>query len=219
MGDVGCPPIATGASGLPSSNPTQSFWQASHPNAVKDHRSTPALPPKASIVVIGTGITGTFAAHELLTNSTSESIPHSPDEVEVLVLEARTLCSAATGRNGGHLQPLIHDQHAGIIDFELANFNHVESLVAQHGIPCDFRRLPGCLGFWNRTYFEEAKAALGSEAICKHREKVRVVEDSGELEKLRLRGAVGAFVQTTAASLSPYKLCVWIWEDLLKKFE
>lgn len=154
MGDAGTPTLlmtGLGPSGLPSSNPTKSFWQTSHPNPITHHRSTASLPSRASVVVIGTGISGTFATQDLLLNS------HVND---VLVLEARTTCSAATGRNGGHLQPLIHSERSGIIDFEMRNYRAIKALIQQYGVECDFRDVPGCLGFWNRTYFEEAKAAL-----------------------------------------------------------
>ncbi|KAK5191655.1 hypothetical protein LTR99_008619 [Exophiala xenobiotica] len=214
MGDASAPLPYTGQAGLPSANPTKSFWQTSYPNPITHHRSTGALPSKASVVVIGTGISGTFATHELLANAA--------DDLDVLVLEARTTCSAATGRNGGHLQPLIHSESTAIIDFELRNYHHIANMVKDNNIPCDFRQLPGCLGFWSKTYFDEAKAALHSKAEVagKHRSLVRIVEDPQELSKLRLTGGVvGAIVQDIAASLSPYKLMIWLWTEMLREHE
>jgi glycine/D-amino acid oxidase-like deaminating enzyme len=55
---------------------------------------SPTLPKTSDIVVIGSGITGTSVAKFLLDGS---------DVNHVTLLEARTLCSGATGRNGGHL--------------------------------------------------------------------------------------------------------------------
>lgn len=157
--------------------------------------------------------------------SNSAAAAAVPDDVvEVLVLEARTLCSAATGRNGGHLQPLIHAAPAEIIDFEMRNFRHVERVIKRGAVNCDFRRVEGCLGFWNEQFFEEAKKGLaemagksvdgGSDPL------VRVVQRPDELARLGLRGGVkGAIVQSLAASLSPYKLVVRMWERLLEDFE
>ncbi|KAK5044569.1 hypothetical protein LTR84_010693 [Exophiala bonariae] len=213
MGDASFQIGSSSPAGLPSLNPTESYWQTSHPVPVAEHRSTSSLPSNATVVIVGTGISGVFAAHEILSQST---------DIDVLVLEARTLCSSATGRNGGHLVPIIHEQRPGIIAWELRNFHHVAALIESAGIPCDFRKLNGCLGFWNKTYFEEAKAALKEAAALapeQTRDAVRVVEDAAELEELNLVGAVGAIVQTTAASLSPYKLVTWLWQDLLKKHE
>ncbi|KAK5037797.1 hypothetical protein LTS07_001264 [Exophiala sideris] len=217
MGDAGQPPIQTGPAGLPSLNPTKSFWQTSHPNPITHHRSTEYLPTKASIVVIGTGISGTFATHELLNH-------HKVNDI--LVLEARTTCSAATGRNGGHCRPLIHSQRAGIIDFEMRNYRAVKALA--QNAECDFREVPGggCLGFWNRVYFEEAKASLSIRrdedeiTASKQNASIRVVEDPKELKALGLTGGVvGALIQDDfAASLSPYKLIISMWKGMLDDF-
>jgi glycine/D-amino acid oxidase-like deaminating enzyme len=101
----------------------------------------------------------------------------------------------------------------------MKNFAHVSSMVRSNNIQCDFRRLSGCLGFWNETYFEEAKRDL-TLASVKHAELVRIVEDAQQLRELGLKGDVkGAIVQSVAASLSPYKLCVSIWETMLRRFE
>ncbi|KIW12107.1 hypothetical protein PV08_09381 [Exophiala spinifera] len=219
MGDAGpcSPTLLTGPAGLPSANPTKAFWQTSHPNPVAKHRSTPGLPATADIVVIGTGISGTFATHEILTTAAAAA----GQALNVVVLEARTTCSAATGRNGGHCQPLVHAERPAIIDFEMRNYAHIRDLVKLHDVPCDFRQIPGVLGFWNKTYFDEAKAALqGSLVTAEHRKLVEVVEAPEELQNLRLTGGVvGAIVQTVAASLSPYKLMIWLWGEMIKEYE
>ena len=212
MGDIG-PPCDFNASrraSLPSAKPTASFWQTSHPNELVNHRSTPELPEQAEVIVIGSGITSAFVVQELLESTTSAT---------VLVLEARTTCSGATGRNGGHLQPLVHEQLPHIIDFELSTFDLVESTIETNSIPCDFRRVPGCIGFWNRTYFEEAKEALAKarDIDPSHAQLVEIIEDPEELRRLRLIGAVGALRQCVAATLSPYKLVIGLFQKMLDK--
>jgi glycine/D-amino acid oxidase-like deaminating enzyme len=223
MGDASAPiQLATGSSPapatLPSEHPTPSFWQTSYPNKLSQHRSTEDLPAQTDIVIIGTGISGTFAADELV-NHLIDSAHSKPNKqsLRILVLEARTLCSGATGRNGGHLQPVVHGTPAGILEFEMANFHHVAGLIRARNISCDFRRLEGCLGFWNQTYFDEAKQALALMAT-EAKQLVHVVEDTEALQKLGLaEGVKGAIVQKVAGSLSPYKLCVSMWEDLLTR--
>ncbi|KIW79929.1 hypothetical protein Z517_06544 [Fonsecaea pedrosoi CBS 271.37] len=306
MGDAGGSPATSSTAppphhqqrpvraGLPSANPTPSFWQTSFPNPLVHHRSTPNLPASVDVAVVGTGISGTFAVDELLSHvqgvdvavtDLNDDNDDNSNSLTVLALEARTLCSAATGRNGGHLQPIVHGAPAHIIDFELRNFHHVEALALNtsrkagddgitvdeddqsecHGdyhdeietessIPpsapnwCDFRRLEGCLGFWNEEFFRDAKrdfalaaststdntgagTGIGSDKTTNTRSAseddkptrlARVVEDPAELETLGLKidsGAVGAIVQSVAASLSPYKLCVGLWSGLLERFE
>lgn len=83
---------------LPRENPTVSYWQ-DPPSYLADARTTADLPEKADIVIIGSGITGAAIAWNLLGSDAEakdgDSIPPS-----VVMLEARTACSGATGRNG-----------------------------------------------------------------------------------------------------------------------
>lgn len=73
---------------LPRDNPTLSYWQ-DPPDGIADLRSTPELPQRAEIVIIGSGITGAAVAWNLGQSSNS-----------IVMLEARETCSGATGRNG-----------------------------------------------------------------------------------------------------------------------
>lgn len=81
----------TGDPGLPCPTPTVAYWQCP-PHAIASHQSR-KLPSEASIVIIGSGITGTSVAYHLLQRSPN---------LRVVMLEARTVTSGATGRNGGH---------------------------------------------------------------------------------------------------------------------
>ena len=78
---------------LPVSSPTPSYWQIP-PHRLASYRSP--FPATADVVVIGSGITGTSVAKTLF--------EHAPS-IKLVMLEARTLCSGATGRNGGHIKP------------------------------------------------------------------------------------------------------------------
>ena len=72
--------------------PTKSFWLNHSP--YEDFQSTPELPRKSEVVVIGGGITGVSTAYWLRNNS-----------VEVTLLEQRGLSGGATGRNAGGIAP------------------------------------------------------------------------------------------------------------------
>lgn len=78
--------------GLPRSNPTKAYWQ-DVPHPLSEVQS-PMLPQSIDIAIIGSGITGASVTKKIL-----ESDPIK----KVTVFEARTLCSGATGRNGGQL--------------------------------------------------------------------------------------------------------------------
>lgn len=76
--------------GLPEPDPTISYWQ-DPPDPIADLRSTENLPHVSEYVVIGSGISGSCIANNILSRR--------PD-AEILLLEARRACSGATGRNG-----------------------------------------------------------------------------------------------------------------------
>ncbi|KAM5385718.1 hypothetical protein ACJZ2D_000917 [Fusarium nematophilum] len=82
----------------PPPNGVKSFWRTD-PGHLDNFRSTPELPEEADIVVIGAGYAGAAIVTHIFGGVESRSKP------SILVLEARELCSGATGRNGSHLKP------------------------------------------------------------------------------------------------------------------
>lgn len=75
--------------GLPTKNSTASWWHREPSKFLQGYRGTNALPDQVDIVVIGSGITGAFAAKQLLEDSQSQ---------RVVMLDAREACWGATGR-------------------------------------------------------------------------------------------------------------------------
>lgn len=85
---------------LPAAQGTPSYWLDNPP--FKDLTSIQSkLPDEADVVIIGSGITGAAAARTILQLSAKEK-----RRPRVVVLEARELCSGATGRNGGHIKSM-----------------------------------------------------------------------------------------------------------------
>ncbi|PVH70932.1 FAD dependent oxidoreductase-like protein [Cadophora sp. DSE1049] len=84
---------------LPHANPTSSFWQENplHPELVNIQSAK--LPQSADIVIIGSGISGASVAYTILNECLAIGKPR-----HVVILEGRTICSGATGRNGGHIK-------------------------------------------------------------------------------------------------------------------
>lgn len=78
---------------LPMPFPTQSYWQTP-PHRLATYRSP--FPDRADVVIIGSGITGSSVAKELFEQDPA---------LKLVIVEGRTLCSGATGRNGGHCNP------------------------------------------------------------------------------------------------------------------
>jgi len=89
---------------LPVPNPTTAYWQENPPFPdVVDIRSE-KLPENADVVIIGSGITGAAIARTILHEDRRAGKTR-----RVVVCEARTLCSGATGRNGGHIKASPHE--------------------------------------------------------------------------------------------------------------
>jgi hypothetical protein len=95
-GNVTLPPA-----GLPSRNPSRSYWLREPDAALVGYRGTAELPETADVVVVGSGITGGFAARFLLEGEGVGKGGKGEGEGEglrVVMLEAREVCSGATGR-------------------------------------------------------------------------------------------------------------------------
>lgn len=146
--------------GLPVPSPTVSSWQA-EPHRLANHQSS-NLPTKASIAIIGSGMTGISTAYHLLQDS--------PD-LSVTVLEARSLTSGATGRNGGHckevpyvdyaeLKTLFGKECAGkIARLRLAQLDALFDTAAKLGPEVTeesmLRRVEGVDLYFDRNVFQE----------------------------------------------------------------
>ncbi|CAJ0546453.1 Ff.00g010800.m01.CDS01 [Fusarium sp. VM40] len=128
-------------SGFPVNDPVESYWQLP-PHRIANHRTTPDLPPNVDYIIVGSGITGATIAYKLLERRASSSI---------LMIDARTAASGASGRNGGHcragwwhrLPRLVEkygeDEAIKIDNLEQANVRAMAEFVQLHNIDCDFR--------------------------------------------------------------------------------
>ncbi|KXJ87663.1 FAD dependent oxidoreductase [Microdochium bolleyi] len=208
---------------LPSENPSKSYWHTQPSEKLLGHRTTSDLPESTDVIIVGSGITGAFAAKTL-----REKRP----ELKVVMLEAREACWGATGRNGGHCQPLVYLQQPHIASFELRNYFHVKSLVEELSIPCDWRSTSGVHAFYAEDLWALAQSKVASlkdnypdlaanvSLVRKGRDgsPAWLLEDERReltLDALRIGSAEGAVIQWHAASLWPYKLVAFILEKLL----
>ncbi|KAK4131155.1 DAO-domain-containing protein [Trichocladium antarcticum] len=225
--------LAQPPAGLPSRHPTDSYWLRDPSPVLRGHRTTETLPDAADVVVVGSGITGAFAARFL------KEEEGAGRDAAVVMLEAREACAGATGRNGGHCQPLVYDSVPAVAAFELEVFGFMERLVGEEGVDCDWVSLTGVHAFLSEDMFERAAASVeqlekSHPEIAAHLEVVRPSEsssssattttttttttDKNTLASLRIPSANGAVIQKKAASLWPYKLVAWVLERLLAKF-
>ena len=208
--------------GLPRSNPTVSYWQ-DPPAHISNHRTSPELPEEADVVIVGSGITGAAIAHTFLSREPSPF---------VIMLEARTACSGATGRNGGHTKHAsyrsfldnmhVHgkDEAARIARFEHRCMKAVHAFARDNNIKCDSWEGDTVdviydEGQWNRakTAVEEMKRALGKDDPAA---EYTFWGPNEAANKFFAKGSLGA-LSYEAGSLSAYKFVIGVLNLALRK--
>ncbi|KAK4164833.1 FAD dependent oxidoreductase-domain-containing protein [Cladorrhinum sp. PSN259] len=199
-----------GRAGLPSTNPTKSYWLHAPSEVLLGHRTTEDLPEEADIVIVGSGITGAFAARFLLEEEEGNG-------KRVVLLEAREAVSGATGRNGGHCQPLVYGAVPEVAEFEIENFEYLKKMVEDEQIDCDWVTLAGIHAFYTQNMFD---LAASSVARLQHSNPslastLELVNSPSECPQFRIPTALGAVIQKKAASLWPYKLVAHVLGSLL----
>ena len=146
----------------PVPNPIPSFWIA-EPRRLDNYRSVENLPIKADVVIIGSGFSGVSTAYHIFNNN--------PKPPSVVLLEARKVCSGATGRNGGHMKPDVYftaAKHAKkygsvaaseVTAFELANLYALKEMIELEKLDCDFHLTRAVDVYLEPEYAEQTEKA------------------------------------------------------------
>ncbi|GAP93224.1 putative FAD dependent oxidoreductase [Rosellinia necatrix] len=193
----------------PCPNGTLSFWHGDPSEKLLGHRTTEDLPSTADVVVIGSGITGTFAARELVAAGR-----------RTVMVEAREACWGATGRNGGHCQPGVWNNTPDVARFELATFRLIAKLVAEHDIPCDWKVVGGIHSIYSDEVLAAAREKFERLQQCSDlTDHATLILDNGELAARNVPEAIAAVYQPNAAACWPYKLVAWLLERLLTEYD
>jgi glycine/D-amino acid oxidase-like deaminating enzyme len=162
---------------------------------------------RADVVIVGAGYTGLWTAHALLDNDPS---------LEIIVLEADTVGYAASGRNGGFLDPsLTHGLLNGIKHFpreierleELAaeNYAGMQKFFAAHDVDCDFEPV-GMFEVATRDH-ELADLAEAAETYRRYGHEVELLEAEQAQALLHSPRILGAVRRPGAGGvLDPAKL-------------
>ncbi|WRT64413.1 uncharacterized protein IL334_001345 [Kwoniella shivajii] len=185
-----------------------SLWlQTVRNNPLLNHRTTEDLPEEADVVVIGSGISGSLTALSLLQS------PNPPKSV--ILIEARELCSGATGRNAGHCKPdswrgftkyknaFGAEQALKILANEQQTWQDVVSYIRKHNVDCDLWVGKTLDVLMTKELAETAAKNFSDfELAGGDTSKIEVTTESVEAEK-----AVYAW---DASSLHPWKLVAHI---------
>lgn len=148
----------------PIANPLPSYWQIPRSplaNVIESETDNPTKP--YDYVIIGSGISGAMIAHNLL-----EKRPGA----RIVMLEAREVCSGATGRNGGHtkaasyrtymqhVKTLGKQEALKIARLEYANIVETHQLAETLGIDCENKLCNTVDLIYDKSTFEAGKTAI-----------------------------------------------------------
>ncbi|KAF9739689.1 hypothetical protein PMIN02_012378 [Paraphaeosphaeria minitans] len=150
--------------GPPIANPLHSYWQ--HPKSplaatIEPECSNPTRP--YDYAIIGSGISGTMIAYNIFKTKPS---------ARVVMIDAREICSGATGRNGGHTKAasyrtyLQHKEELGkeealkIARLEYANIIETHALAKELEIDCENQICSTVDIVYDAQTFEEGKKAI-----------------------------------------------------------
>ncbi|KAF3018205.1 hypothetical protein E8E14_012297 [Neopestalotiopsis sp. 37M] len=212
--------------GIPRPNPTASYWQHV-PHALAETQSAD-LPTEADIAVIGSGITGASVAKTLLDNADDDGPP-----LRVVVYEARTLCSGATGRNGGQLATNAGEAYADrkanfgseqagkIANFTFRTCDRVRQVLKEYALEeeSEYRDVVKVRAYLDDESFAALKDSV--EQMERDHPSLRgiyEVIDAETVEKQHgVHGAKGG-VTLTAGVLWPYRVVTGIFAGLLSKY-
>jgi glycine/D-amino acid oxidase-like deaminating enzyme len=155
--------------GLPVQNPTISYWQQGWGEHITNARSE-TLPADSDVVVIGSGITSCGVASTLLDAKHSSNA----QSMRVTVLEARGVCSGATGRNGGHVKfnavsdyamhraAIGHERAAEVVRFSRAHYDAIAAVAENCGaeITGELRKVVAITAYMTPALAETARRDL-----------------------------------------------------------
>ncbi|KAF2826253.1 DAO-domain-containing protein [Ophiobolus disseminans] len=211
-----------------SANPTNTPIYAPHPTSLNNvpsciHSASTILTSPGDIAIIGSGLSGMLTLYHILSTAPAHSRPN------VMLFEARELCSGATARNGGHakvkIATLVGKESGGERDkmqaYVAGVIQELERIVVAEGLgeECEFEVRRSLDVFLHEGECEKMKGVYDA-AILKGEYWARNIDFVGadEAEKASgVKGAVGAFI-CPAASFWPYKLATGILEVLIRRF-
>jgi glycine/D-amino acid oxidase-like deaminating enzyme len=150
--------------GPPVTNPLPSYWhnpKSPLANVIEPEADAPC--PTYDYAIIGSGISGTMIAYNIL---------KSHPAARIVMLEARETCSGATGRNGGHtkaasyrsytqhVHDLGKDEALKIARLEYANIIETHRLASELGIECESEVCETIDVIYDQATFDLGKAGI-----------------------------------------------------------
>ena len=226
LSDPGLPLVAE-----PVAPATQPYWfETPHPQfaSPKDEE----LPHEVDVVIVGSGITGASVARHLLRSSKDTGL----ELPRVAMLEAREVCSGATGRNGGHVNEVGYSDYihlselygreaaAKITKFRIGHLDELLKVAKEEGLveESQIRVVDSVSAFFDETALDVAQKGLVEmrKDLGDIVEKWAAIEKGDaegliELKRLGLASSDGC-IRGRAGAVWPYRLVTGILSHLLR---
>ncbi|KFX97445.1 hypothetical protein O988_04866 [Pseudogymnoascus sp. VKM F-3808] len=220
--------------GIPTTSPpaTSSFWLSPlHPT----FSTTPSTPPtEAEVVIIGSGITGTSIARHLIRSHRSSLSTQDRKQSPIVLLDARDICSGATGRNGGHVNEVGWEEYGDLVTrygreeakkitrFRMSHVDELMRVVSEEGLgdECQMRVVESTCVFFAEKGWEEGKVAVKElkEDLGDGVDAWKVVEGVEEMRAMGLQGAYG-IINGKAGAMWPYRFVSGLLANLKRDDE
>ncbi|KAJ5712575.1 hypothetical protein N7493_009043 [Penicillium malachiteum] len=205
---------------LPRQSPCLSYWQRTtrgFPHLFANQNNP--VPAQIKYVVIGSGLSGSLTAFELLEAGVKGK--------DVIILEAREAASGASSRNAGHVRPdafrgfsaysKVHgpEQALKIIANERLVLDKVDEFVKKHDVQCDFNlttTFDVCMTEEFAKY--EAESLKAYEQAGGDISHIKLYEGDEAKEKTGIPDTVAAY-EWPAGSSHPAKLTQFLLQAVI----
>ncbi|KAJ7259835.1 nucleotide-binding domain-containing protein [Mycena rebaudengoi] len=215
--------------GLPVPHPSRSYW--CDPPAPLPEPDSILLPSHVDVVIIGSGIAGTAIARTFLDH---QNLKKDEKGVKIVMLEAREVCSGATGRNGGHISPNLYQDYSrlvaaygtaaarDIIRFRLAHLPTLLEVAAEEDLlqEAQARKVQQIDVYLEDQLYRHAQRDLEEyvHGLPERRTDYIVHETRSDLEALQLSQKVSGCLSTWGGALHPYRFVTGILTRLINAY-
>lgn len=173
--------------------------------ASESSASTPAIPDSCDVAILGGGYTGLSAARHLARRG-----------ARVVVLERERVGWGASSRNGGQVLAGLKLDPAALVarfgerraremfDASIASISHMESVIAEDRIDCEFARTGHVLAAWKASHFDAFRTEQALlQRVFGHR--VHLVPRAEQRSEIGSGAYHGLLVDEASGAINPAK--------------